>query len=1235
MATALAIGFMSSAVSNAAITSATSRSAARYIDESWQALQPVLATVQSVADSTLVTQREVDAAPAPLNDALKAQVALPIYTLRSDTPVITAGSKVTLTLTGELNYPVPPALCMLIKARKLTYRSSTIPGLTSVSTTLPDITTVLPDTPGCDVDNANSAPVFGFQIPSNATPGVYMLSSLRYDKTTVTQKNPVPAPPTSPTRATTDYVNFTTSNQSQYPGFPLEVPITIFGYNNPTDLTTLITQIAQGGSLSAADYTYASWTTLQSALAAAQAALDDVTSTQDALDTAKSNLQTAFDALLPLAAATITVSDLQALITVSTNLSIADYVADSAWNALQVKLTAAQHVANNAGATTDAIKTAYSDLTVALAALKVSHTWNVAFTVADSDTATLEFHAVTGFDAVGYALTAAAALPATQTTTGGKTNYSLTLRDGTYCASGTSELYAATGSGSKVATDIGQACFSVPSENSSFANKTDVINLRIHSVYADQSFNGAPLVAGGDYTLALKDSAEHSVRLGAIHRIDSGATARTAIAVPAIAGLDAGYRMVIIPSAQLSRAFADTTYTNFDVGSVVVPVQLERLYALTAPSTANALFYTQNHYFANLPSAPLRTENNGDATTTYLFGAGAASSSFIWRVSEPGKVTKAGWGLPESGTVVTFEADEFPGDPVTTMLADRDGNSLLMNIPGGSNQLQLAVADVFKLRVFRMWEIVNGDTANKMIEPDFHFRFLAGADVLTLTSPDALNSNWVNITAEKAGTAIIEVSYDAIDVFGSNYNPSDGRFGASNPERKGLVVVTVAEAADSDFSFAVKKPGSADFSAWDAEFDTWFFAGASKEIEIRTDDGAASVSAWNPDVPSSLHPVIDGKLTIYPGNNIVKVVSDGLVNYQVIRGGSVQIVPDVTGHDFNVGDKVQVRYGGGIPAYPLPKMSGIYNPVVYTRLAYLADEITLTQEMIDGTEPLRAGGSIADSHYGQAAGAHRTLTYDTGISVDMNAGSSTGSYTVLPSVYLVTASQVAKAALASTVADATSLVAANYTAASWATFVAAFGAAQAALIAELATQSVVDDAVAVLKAAVAALVKVSAAASMVPSIVPVDSATPVKPTESVGVQDYGTVSVDWVFSVSGGSVTARFDAPIESFVRITLNAVPVAPADYDVAKGSTIVTLHADFLATLPAGVHIFMVEFDDGMAQLSVNISDDLESPDRSSTGGSLAVGSGSVIPMAGVLLLFGATFIGVVFGRRKQLFD
>jgi len=98
-------------------------------------------------------------------------------------------------------------------------------------------------------------------------------------------------------------------------------------------------------------------------------------------------------------------------------------------------------------------------------------------------------------------------------------------------------------------------------------------------------------------------------------------------------------------------------------------------------------------------------------------------------------------------------------------------DSVLLN--GNSRiHLNLSVGQSITLKAYRAWEIIAKSYQNYIIPPDFTYTVLQGNDVISLTekkSPSAGKGDWMTLTALKEGVAVIEVTYDAIETSGGDY----------------------------------------------------------------------------------------------------------------------------------------------------------------------------------------------------------------------------------------------------------------------------------------------------------------------------------------------------------------------------------------------------------------------------------------------------------------------------------
>ncbi len=390
---------------------------------------------------------------------------------------------------------------------------------------------------------------------------------------------------------------------------------------------------------------------------------------------------------------------------------------------------------------------------------------------------------------------------------------------------------------------------------------------------------------------------------------------------------------------------SETLTVTADVTTVTVKVAYNNPKTVITTTGAIAkLFKYTNNYFVYTVYEPLATVDKRDGTSTHYF---AASGDLSYRVSMDGRLTKVGYlTLGNSVTVLHSDDDKLPTDRVDyttagTNAAEVGDDSVLLNI-NQQNHLSLAVGQTKTLKAYRTWQIITYSYQNHIIEPDFHFNILSGDDVVSL-APYAnqpttnASGNWRTLTAIGEGTAVVEVTYDAIDVKGGSY---EGFYGAIDLARTGLFVVTVgAEVPAVDFGIECKTGvGSivyapANARHWDAEFDTLYFLGESGEIMLSPTltDGTVTEVAVSSDKGENYTVLnaTDGVYTapIVSGNNILRVTTDKGVAYQVVRGDKVELViKNETQPDRPIaqGDTVSLMLVG--VHTPIPKIAGTYNP---------------------------------------------------------------------------------------------------------------------------------------------------------------------------------------------------------------------------------------------------------------------------------------------------------------------
>ena len=373
--------------------------------------------------------------------------------------------------------------------------------------------------------------------------------------------------------------------------------------------------------------------------------------------------------------------------------------------------------------------------------------------------------------------------------------------------------------------------------------------------------------------------------------------------------------------------------------SLVLRSGIKNQKTITVSDGAMARLFSQSKYYSGTEFSAVALVDHPDATTTYYFSTDANDLS--WRVSAPGHITKAGYGCSDL-TVLYSEADAAADSrPDYTLGSDENcavaEDSVLLNV-NRQNHLTMSVGGTRTLKAYRAWELIQS-YMNHIIAPDFTYTILSGEDVVSLTdraAPMNEQGSWKTLKALKEGTAVIEVTYDAIRISGGSY---DGVYGAADPTRTGLMVVTVGQTVPAvDFGIRCRSSkgsityNTSNASAWDAEFDTLYFTGDSGTVTLcPTADDAITEVAVSGDKGATWTVLADteGVYTapILPGNNLLRVSTEAGCAYQVVRGDKIGVRllnHSRSGQPFAPGDTVRVMLDG--LHTPIPKMSGSYNP---------------------------------------------------------------------------------------------------------------------------------------------------------------------------------------------------------------------------------------------------------------------------------------------------------------------
>ncbi len=352
-------------------------------------------------------------------------------------------------------------------------------------------------------------------------------------------------------------------------------------------------------------------------------------------------------------------------------------------------------------------------------------------------------------------------------------------------------------------------------------------------------------------------------------------------------------------------------------------------------------------------------DDSTGVSETFKVPASMTGNRF-YRVQNPNGVTY--WNYAQnwsSDATIEVTADDlhigstdFTKDTVYRFeknVLDRADIYLNINQQGYKN---MQVGDTFELNVFRNWMAIENYFNSKVALPDMHYTVVDtqgnASDVVSIT-PDENNSSVATMTANKAGTAIVMVTYDAMThKNGYNYNTSlttdATAFSAIWPECTGMFIVNVGEDGSSiQTNMMIDRVDTAS-TAIDAEHDILFYLGNEGASYSFTPESGTTVTVDRSVVTDKMTfngftsegvttDAETGEVTVSgltTGRHIIKVEKNGVANYQVVtaRQTSYEVL-DAEGNKIEdlttikAGDTIQLQFSNLI--MPCEKLSGIYN----------------------------------------------------------------------------------------------------------------------------------------------------------------------------------------------------------------------------------------------------------------------------------------------------------------------
>ncbi len=403
------------------------------------------------------------------------------------------------------------------------------------------------------------------------------------------------------------------------------------------------------------------------------------------------------------------------------------------------------------------------------------------------------------------------------------------------------------------------------------------------------------------------------------------------------------------------RKSLNNTASNFQA-SASIPKAITITVNAPAGSTISVGNMASYYVYTWFDGTVTKDDETG-VTETFRIPASMSSGYRFYRVQNPNGVTywnyASNWS---SDTTIDVTADDlkigsadFTKDTVYRFeknIYDRADIYLNINAQGYKN---MQVGETFELNVFRNWMAIESFFNSKVALPDMHYTVVDTegnpSDVVSIV-PDANNSSVAKMTANKQGTAIVMVTYDAMThVQGQTSTKGNTGFSAIWPECTGMFIVNVgADGSSIQTNMQIDRVDSAATSI-DAEHDILFYLGDEGASYSFTPEKGTTVTVDRSVVTDQMTfkgftsegvttNAETGEVTVSgltTGRHIIKVEKNGVANYQVVtaRQTSYELL-DSEGNEISdpatqvkAGDTVKLQFSNLV--MPCEKMSGIYN----------------------------------------------------------------------------------------------------------------------------------------------------------------------------------------------------------------------------------------------------------------------------------------------------------------------
>ena len=479
---------------------------------------------------------------------------------------------------------------------------------------------------------------------------------------------------------------------------------------------------------------------------------------------------------------------------------------------------------------------------------------------------------------------------------------------------------------------------------------------RVYQIYASNSGWVKDTDYSVSYQLVMADGTERESTLGTADSWGTVYTSGLYVAGDTV-------KATLTPIGDKAAGYLATTVTKTTDASsgglsmsASIPAAID--VTVTAPAGSTISTGTFGSYYTYQFFTAESVENVG-GNVKATFRVPTSSYNHFLRVQNPDGVTYwtfAKWTSAQDITVT--KEDLHIGETDCTKdsvyrfdknMYDRAGIYLNVNRQGYINMESGATRE---LDAFRNWQAIENFMNSQIALPDMHYQVIDfdgnPSDVVSVT-PDANNSSLATLTANKAGTAIVLVTYDAMTHMQGQSSTDSKVFSATWPELTGVFVVSVDNDGSAiETNMEIARPGvkvTKDEQKYiDAEHDILFYLGNAGASYTFTPESGTTVSVARSTVSDKLTfsgfttdgVAVDsetGAVTVTgltTGRHIIRVEKNGTATYQVVTARQVSYdLVDANGNvlpantEYKAGDKVYVQFHDLIS--PKEKLSGVYN----------------------------------------------------------------------------------------------------------------------------------------------------------------------------------------------------------------------------------------------------------------------------------------------------------------------